>query len=109
MKIAPGTRRIIKKMVTSRPKMVTQAAGSLKEPIVTKVEALLTTSLPFCRPRKAMKIPIPAEMANFKSLGMLSTISSRSLKTVIKMKMIEATKTAARAVCHFTFMPMQTV
>ena len=56
-----------------------------------------------------MKRPIPDEMANFKSAGIALMIFSRNLNIVIKIKMIEATKTAANAVSHETCIPTQTV
>ena len=58
---------------------------------------------------KAMNKPIPAEIAYLMSAGIASIIISRTLKTVSKMKRIDATKTAAKAVCHLTCMPRQTV
>ena len=109
IKIAPGTLAIIKKIVTTKPKIVIQTSGLFKEPTVTKVESLLLIKLPPWRPMKAINKPIPAEIAYLISLGMASIIISRTLNTVSKMKRIEATKTAAKAVCHFTCIPKQTV
>ena len=107
--MAPGTLAIIKKIVTTKPKIVIQTSGLFKAPTVTKVESLLLINLPPCRPIKAINKPIPAEIAYLMSLGMASIIISRTLNTVNKMKRIEATKTAAKAVCHLTCIPKQTV
>ena len=68
-----------------------------------------TIKPPSCIPKKAMNKPIPEEMANFRSEGIALIIISRNLNIVIKIKMIDATKTAAKAVSHETCMPMQTV
>ena len=98
IKIAPGTFIAIKMTVKVKPKSVIQTAGELNLPKVTKLESLLTMSLPFCKPMKAMNKPIPAEIAYFKSCGIASTTFARSFKTVIKMNKPDATKTAANAV-----------
>ena len=67
---------------------------------------MATTKPPWCKPMKAIKRPIPAERANFRSDGIASMMISRSLKIVIKTKMIEATKTPAKAVCQLIPIPM---
>ncbi len=109
MKIEPGTCIAIKMTVRIKPNRVIQTAGELNLPKVTRVESLFTINLPFCRPIKAINKPIPAEIAYFKSCGIASTTFSRNLKTVIKINKIEATKTAAKAVCHLICMPTQTL
>ena len=48
-------------------------------------------------------------MANFKSEGIESIIFSLNLNKVIKIKIIDATKTLAKAVSHDTFIPIHTV
>ena len=63
-------------MVTNSPNTAIQTAGLEKLPKPTNDESELTINLPFCRPIKAIKIPIPALIAYFKSWGMaLITIS----------------------------------
>src|SRR5699024_1417108 len=59
MKIAPGTFRIIKIVVTNKPKMVNQVVGGVKEPRPTTVDLFATTKPPWCKPKKAIKRPIP--------------------------------------------------
>ena len=106
IKMAPGTRRTIKTAVTTKPTTVNQVLAVVKEPNPTTVDLLATTKPPWCKPMKAIKRPIPAEMANFRSDGIASMMISRSLKIVIKTKMIEATKTPAKAVCQLIPIPM---
>ena len=48
-------------------------------------------------------------MANLRSEGIESIIFSLSLNKVIKIKIIDATKTLAKAVSQDTFIPIHTV
>ena len=80
--------------------MTASVATGVKAPRVTKVASLATMMPAFLSPMKAMKKPIPAEMAKRRFFGMQRTICSRMLKTVRRMKMIPSTKTAASAACQ---------
>ena len=72
----------------------------VKAPSETRVAGLATMMPEFFRPMKAMKKPMPAEMAKRSVVGMQCTICSRTLKAVSKMKITPSTKTAASAVCQ---------
>ena len=81
------------------PKAASDDTG-VKDPSETRVAGLATMMPEFFSPMKAMKKPIPAEMAKRRVFGMQWTICSRTLKAVSKMKMMPSTKTAASAVCQ---------
>ena len=108
IKIPPGTRRTNKIAVTTKPTMVTHVEPTFKGPKPTSVASLATIKPPWLKPRKAINNPIPPEMANFKSAGIASIISSRNLKIVIKININEATKTPANVVCQGIPIPTET-
>ena len=72
----------------------------VKGPSATRVAGLATMMPEFFKPMKAMKNPMPAEMAKRSVFGMQWTICSRTLKAVSRMKITPSTKTAASAVCQ---------
>ena len=80
--------------------MTARIAVGVKGPRATKVASLATMSPAFFSPMKAMKKPIPAEIAKRRFFGIQRTICSRMLKAVSRMKMTPSTKTAARPACQ---------
>ncbi len=78
-------------------------------PMETSGAGLSRTMPEPCRPIKAIKSPIPAEMAFFKSKGMQFRIASRRLVIVRRMKIRPSRKTAVRANCQEYPMPRQTL
>ena len=69
-------------------------------PKLTNVAGLSTMTSAFFSPMKAMYRPIPALIAVFKAGGMTSTIFSRRLVTVSRMKARPSRNTAVRANCQ---------
>ena len=69
-------------------------------PNPTNVASLATIISAFFSPIKAMNIPIPAEIENRIFLGILSKMSSRILKKVIRMKITPSASIMANACCH---------
>ena len=87
------------------PNNPSNTTGLPKLPKATNVAGSETTNPAFFKPMKAIKNPIPAPMANFKSLGIAFIISFlRPVKLTIKNKTPD-TKTAASASCHEKLRP----
>ena len=72
----------------------------VKAPSPTKVELLATMMPAFLRPMNAINMPIPTEIANLMFLGILSIISSRTLKNVMRMNTIPSMSMMASACSH---------
>ena len=108
IKMEPGTLFAIKMAITKIPKIVSQVVGTVKEPISTNEVLLAVTSPPPWRPTKAMKIPIPAAIASFKSFGIALITTSRTLRNERMVKRTEATNTPAIAFCQEIPIPKTT-
>lgn len=69
-------------------------------PNITKVAGFGTMMPAFFKPTKAMNMPIPAEIAKRRFIGMLFKITSRTFRNVIRIKITPSTNIAVIAVCQ---------
>ena len=89
--------------------MIARITGRLVSfPTVTKVAGWSTTTPAVFNPINPKKRPIPAAMASFCDLGMLLIIHALTGKILRIKNKIPETKTAARAICHLTPIPITT-
>ncbi len=106
--IAPRTFNWCKTTIIKNPNSANNTVGCLISPKPTKV-AWLSTMIPaFFSAISARNKPIPPPIANLSDIGIALTIASRILKKLIARKTRPETKTAAKAVCHGTPIPIQT-
>ena len=70
----------------------------VKSTIVTSVESLFTTMWPSCKPKNAMKKPIPTLTPFFRVVGIALKIASRTLVRESTIKIRPSAKTAIRAI-----------
>lgn len=89
--------------------MIPKIDTGVKLPNFTRVVGLMTTIPAFFRPIKAINMPIPADIANLRFLGMHSRIISLTLKKVIRMKRIPSTSITANDCSHVNPMPWHKV
>ena len=106
---APGTLRMTRMPVITRPMTDRSPAPEVTSPRSTSVAGLSMTIPPPLRPIRAMKRPIPAPIAFLSDRGRAFTIASRTFVRVSTMNMRPSMRTAVRANCHEYPMPRQTV
>ncbi|MNS96241.1 hypothetical protein D3C72_1305300 [compost metagenome] len=105
---APGTRRTIRAVATTRPKSARSGPGAARWPSVTRVASLLTITPAFLSPMKAINYPMPAPIADRSTSGTPSTSRRLTPVTESSMKTSPEMKTAPRAVCHERPLPSTT-
>ena len=100
MKMAPFTFLASKKPVTIKPIIARRAVPWVTSPIPTRVAGFVTIRPAFLQPIKAIKSPIPTDIACLTFIGILSMMASRTLKNVRIINTIPSKNTAVKANCH---------
>ena len=89
-----------KNKIKTRLKRLNSTLPLVMSPSPTSTESFRTTTPICCKPKKAMKAPMPAQIACLRLDGMLLIIQSRKFVKAKSKKIKPDTKTAPSALCH---------
>ena len=98
--MAPGTLRIERMAITTKPSAASRVSMFVKSPRVRYVAPLATIIPPLLRPIKPTNKPTPAPIAMRILRGILSIIQRRKRVTLIMTNSTPAIKTAPNATCQ---------
>jgi hypothetical protein len=108
IRMAPWTLRASSAAMRMNAATAMATAGVLTLPSVTSVTGSAAINPVPCMPMTARNRPMPADMAIFNDLEMLSIIHWRTGVTLTRRNSKPEANTAASAACHGRFMPFTT-